>query len=280
MKVIVSNGSRISLWRDVKVQGEPMMESFPRIFALSTNKDERLSEYGNRVDEDWIWNSPLRRPCSVGNGSVESFLSLESVDHLFLHCIWSMKLWLNCMSLWGVGVCFSVSLREWWRGWGGLFTKKVSMRAWTSMFFAIVWTIWESRNNKVFRSVEAVFENAMDLVKFRVAWWFKNLGKCSNESVSLLVIDTAERCLDLGKIMVPKMGDWIPPQPEISMFNAVSWINTPCLENINFNRLIYDIHNSIFSFGQMWVEFNPRESNLMADFLAKKGDGDVINRFL
>ncbi|KAK2663529.1 hypothetical protein Ddye_002103 [Dipteronia dyeriana] len=174
VKVIVGDENIIRLWRDVKVEGESMMEAFPRIFALTINKEGSLSE----------------------------------------------NLWLDCMNWWGVSTCFSGSLQDWWRGWGGLCPKKNLRRAWVSMFFAIVWTIWESRNDKVFKLEAAILKKAMDLVKFRVAWWFKNLGKGSSESISLMIIDIAERCLDQDKVKVPKMGDWIPPQLEILKFNV------------------------------------------------------------
>ncbi|KAK2654574.1 hypothetical protein Ddye_014430 [Dipteronia dyeriana] len=35
-----------------------------------------------------------------------------------------------------------------------------------------------------------------------------------------MIIDYAERCLDQDKVKVPKMGDWIPPHPEILKFNV------------------------------------------------------------
>ncbi|KAK2634506.1 hypothetical protein Ddye_029298 [Dipteronia dyeriana] len=141
----------------------------------------------------------------------------------------------------------------------------------------------------------------MVLVKFRVAWWFKNLGKGFNESFSLLVIDIAERCLDLGKIKDAIIAERlaIAKACELCVLriemrgkmvvinsdskNTVSWINIPGLENINFMHLIYDILNSLFKFNQLWVEFNPRDSKLMEDYLAKReadGDGGVINWLL
>ncbi|KAK3199424.1 hypothetical protein Dsin_022839 [Dipteronia sinensis] len=43
--------------------------------------------------------------------------------------------------------------------------------------FAIVWSIWEARNVVVFKGIPADVNYFTDLIKFRIAWWFKHYGK-------------------------------------------------------------------------------------------------------
>ena len=71
----------------------------------------------------------------------------ETIDHLFLHCKWTWRVWQKCISWWGFSCCVPSSLIEWWRGWPNLCTLSKSTRAWKSLFFAVVWSVWEVRNN-------------------------------------------------------------------------------------------------------------------------------------
>ena len=74
----------------------------------------------------------------------------KTIDHLFIHCAWSKSLWLLCMSRWDVNGCFSLSISDWMEGWNGLCPEPKMERIWFCLFFAIVWSIWESRNQEVF----------------------------------------------------------------------------------------------------------------------------------
>ncbi|KAK2656639.1 hypothetical protein Ddye_009691 [Dipteronia dyeriana] len=328
VKVIVGDGNRIRLWRDVKVEGEPMMEAFPRIFALAINKERRHLEYGHRIGVAWIWDILLRRPC---------FGWEVDQREAFLVCIRKNTIFDSTKDTIGWTFCTSGVLSM------NSFCKRLDNgNADQAKLLTGVWK-------------DAILEKAMDLVKFRVAWWFKNLGKGSSESISLIITDIVVRCLNQGKVKVPKMRDWIPSQPKFLKFNVdgsargslgqagigrvlrdqskrvlcsfsiyvgcqdvitvellvivkacdmcvlknellgkkviissdskntVSWINNSGLRNINFMQQIYNIRYFNLKFGHMCVEFNPRESNMMADSLVKKGvEGDlyVINWFV
>ncbi|KAK2656098.1 hypothetical protein Ddye_009150 [Dipteronia dyeriana] len=51
LRVIVGCGNRASLWLDIKVEGVPLKEAFPRIFVLAINKGGCISEHDLG---DWI----------------------------------------------------------------------------------------------------------------------------------------------------------------------------------------------------------------------------------
>ncbi|KAK3200402.1 hypothetical protein Dsin_023817 [Dipteronia sinensis] len=303
------------LWSDIAVNGVPLKEAFPIIFALTYNKVGCVSEYGKWSGSVWSWHIPLRRACfnweleqwdrfknsldSIkiqeyipdtigwslcpdGQFSVKSFrIGLDSgqnedpsavngiwqgfcpskveifvwhllqgrvavkkilkrfglqcmdslecpmcgefeedIDHLFLRCKWAWNLWNSCMNWWGVSSCAADSVRNWWFGWIGLCPKKNSNRSWISMFFAVSWSIWEARNGKVFKKVEASFSKTVDMVRFRVAWWFKNLGKGSKDPITIMLLDIAERCTETYKVKIPKLEKWMPPQSDGLKFNV------------------------------------------------------------
>ena len=91
---------------------------------------------------------------------------------------------------------------------------------WISLFFAVTWTIWEFRNGKVFGNEEALLSKAVDMVQFRIAWWFKNFGKGSKDPITHILLDVAERCIDPYSVRTPNVEEWIPPPQEMLKFNV------------------------------------------------------------
>ncbi|KAK2653494.1 hypothetical protein Ddye_013350 [Dipteronia dyeriana] len=110
---------------------------------------------------------------------------VETIDHLFLHCPWTLNLWKGCMDWWDVSCCCNKSIQEWLDGWFGLCPSAKCERAWLSLLSAVVWTVWEVRNQIVFEDKRTSLEVAQETVKFRIAWWFKFLGKGVVDSVCL-----------------------------------------------------------------------------------------------
>ncbi|KAK2653938.1 hypothetical protein Ddye_013794 [Dipteronia dyeriana] len=117
-------------------------------------------------------------------------------------------------------VMLKFGLQDWWKGWSHLCPKKNSKRAWLSLFFAIVWSILEARNGRVFQSEDADPVKALDMIKFRVTWWYKHFGKGVIDPISLLLLDVACRCVYFDRIKNPKKGNWIHPESETLLFNV------------------------------------------------------------
>ncbi|KAK3227947.1 hypothetical protein Dsin_007809 [Dipteronia sinensis] len=61
LKVVVGSSARVCFWNDVWWGEVPFKETFPRIFALSTQKRGLINEYGSWQGEEWMWNVKLRR---------------------------------------------------------------------------------------------------------------------------------------------------------------------------------------------------------------------------
>ncbi|KAK3188495.1 hypothetical protein Dsin_028056 [Dipteronia sinensis] len=58
------------------------------------------------------------------------------------------------------------------------------------------------------------------MVRFRIGWWFKNLGKGSHDPITYIILNIAKRCKDNTKVKLSKMKAWIPPPAHILFFNV------------------------------------------------------------
>ncbi|KAK2651313.1 hypothetical protein Ddye_018802 [Dipteronia dyeriana] len=58
------------------------------------------------------------------------------------------------------------------------------------------------------------------MVKFRIVWWFKHLGKGSQDSVQALLLNFKELCVESSKKSRHRIQDWIPPSGDNLKFNV------------------------------------------------------------
>ncbi|KAK3226986.1 hypothetical protein Dsin_006848 [Dipteronia sinensis] len=119
----------------------------------------------------------------------------EFVDHLLLHCFWTEVLWNHGMSWWGVKSCKSKSVKDWLWGWSGLCPEAKYARAWGSLFSTVVWTTWETRNHLIFKGSKADSNQAIDMVKCRIVWWFKHIGRGSSETITSMLNNIKDVCI-------------------------------------------------------------------------------------
>ncbi|KAK2637917.1 hypothetical protein Ddye_025712 [Dipteronia dyeriana] len=61
---------------------------------------------------------------------------------------------------------------------------------------------------------------AADLVKFRIVWWFKNLGKGSKDSIQSLLLNFKHLFIEFKKTKKKCILDWIPPTGDYLKFNV------------------------------------------------------------
>ncbi|KAK1588571.1 hypothetical protein Q3G72_024675 [Acer saccharum] len=85
-------------------------------------------------------------------------------------------MWKSCMRWWDVHSCVNSNIREWYGGWTGLCMSLGLKRVWETLFNAVVWMIWEARNQVVFKGIVTDFIVFRDIVRFRVAWDIRKAG--------------------------------------------------------------------------------------------------------
>ncbi|KAK3193125.1 hypothetical protein Dsin_024435 [Dipteronia sinensis] len=124
------------------------------------------------------------------------------------------------MSWWLVSCCPSKTVDDWFKGCSGLCPKRIHAKAWSSLFFATVWTVWKARNGMVFRGKEVDFIVAANMVKFRVVWWFKHYGKGSTDAVTTILLNIKDCCTKSTMVKQRSLGTWIPPSLDVLKFNV------------------------------------------------------------
>ena len=61
MLVKVGNGTTVRFWQDRWCEAGRLMRLFPRLYAISLQKNSLISQMGNWNDESWVWNLRWRR---------------------------------------------------------------------------------------------------------------------------------------------------------------------------------------------------------------------------
>ncbi|KAK3190293.1 hypothetical protein Dsin_029854 [Dipteronia sinensis] len=113
----------------------------------------------------------------------------ETINHLFLHCSWTTKLWYVCMDWWGVKWCSNKMIKDWFDGWMGLCPVPS-------------------------------LDMAADLVKFRIVWWFKFFGKNVSDLVSSLLLNVKDLCVEWSRVKKSVIKDWVHPLVDTFKFNV------------------------------------------------------------
>ncbi|GFS37612.1 hypothetical protein Acr_00g0053050 [Actinidia rufa] len=103
--------------------------------------------------------------CSFSNNE------LETLDHLLLHCFPVWNCWaaiLRWCGVYWVAPASIVSLFHWWRAWSWKSRVKV---IWTPIPLAVMWSIWNARNQKIFDNKPVNWLEIVDLIIARIAFW-------------------------------------------------------------------------------------------------------------
>ena len=69
-------------------------------------------------------------------------------------------------------------------------------------------------------NVDAILSQAEDLVRFRVAWWFKHFRKGSSIPVTTILLKIQECCTEAIKVKKISLDSWIPPSLDVLKFNV------------------------------------------------------------
>ncbi|GMP72459.1 hypothetical protein CsSME_00030493 [Camellia sinensis var. sinensis] len=111
----------------------------------------------------------------------------ETVSHVLLCCSFSWRVWSNIIGWWGVSWVQPgsvVGLIQWWAGFRCKNRLKV---IWKIIPLAVLWSLWKLRNEIIFNESQLDFGKLCDLIKTRVAMWFKAFSPSFCYSVDDLV---------------------------------------------------------------------------------------------
>ena len=72
----------------------------------------------------------------------------------------------------------------------------------------------------VFQGKEQFIDQCIDMVKFRVAWWFKHHAKGSTDPISLILLDVGDRCRDSNPRKKRMSARWKLPSLDCLKFNV------------------------------------------------------------
>jgi len=90
---------------------------------------------------------------------------VESAIHLFLHCPVAMKVWDDVMYWLGFMFLTPPNLFVMWDCWVGVFSNKKIRKGVRLIWHAVVWTLWKTRNDRIFNNLTRDVEEVVEKVK-------------------------------------------------------------------------------------------------------------------
>ena len=120
--------------------------------------------------EAFCWLAIATRICTTNNlrrrGLTGSTISevrvmcrkeVKSVNHLFIHCEIEVSVWARFISRCGAAWCFPEKIGEAIESWMGGHFAGCGRTLWRMASFAIIWSIWRERNDRIFRGSSSFF---------------------------------------------------------------------------------------------------------------------------
>ena len=99
--------------------------------------------------------------------------AVESVSHILFDCSFSWKIWSGCFHWWEMNWCCQREPLEFFQAWCGIPFRGIEKKMWISLFYVVVWSLWNIRNRVVFEGFKPVWEFEDRQVKVRWAYWLK-----------------------------------------------------------------------------------------------------------
>ncbi|XP_028057004.1 uncharacterized protein LOC114260998 [Camellia sinensis] len=123
---------------------------------------------------------------------------LESVFHLLIWCPFAWRIWCDLMQWWGLTCVIPKTVEgilNWWRGFK--WRNNLNM-IWRIIPFAVLWSLWKFRNEKVFCASQMHLEELCELIKTRIALWAKFYTQDCCYSVQQIICNIQEIRLGNG----------------------------------------------------------------------------------
>ncbi|KAK3205183.1 hypothetical protein Dsin_019229 [Dipteronia sinensis] len=178
---------------------------------------------------------------------------VESSNHLFLHCIWSWRVWLKVMGWWSVNCCVSNSVVD-WTGVG--------------LLYAPCLAVIELGNPA---GIGGVLRDSSGKVMCLILCY---VGISDSNQAELMAIEKA--CsLAVSNLALAGLSIEIASDSKV----AVSWINEEDIGSFQYVSMVYNCRDLLRSHGSITISHNCHSANSFTDNLAKNGSsmaGDFI----
>ncbi|KAG5539456.1 hypothetical protein RHGRI_019858 [Rhododendron griersonianum] len=179
------------------------------MYVLATCQETNADNYAKKAFH-LIWNnvSPYRVQCFgwmayLGKLKTGDFLlrigiiyqhhhalckfcgeTIESIDHSLLFCTPVWNVWCKILKWWGIQWVTPNSVSDiinWWLS----YRQKPKIKViWDCIPFAVLWSLWKMRNEHLFQNKDLNWEDVVDLIKLRIAFWVKTKWNDGDYSVS------------------------------------------------------------------------------------------------
>ncbi|KAK3231414.1 hypothetical protein Dsin_003295 [Dipteronia sinensis] len=309
-KDVIGNENKSLFWDiDTRESGK-LRSACPRIYALAISKQGVISDFGKWIGSQWIWEVPLRRPLFDWKKEQWSVF-LSCLDNIIIrNFVPDILAWVNMLDgkfsvgsfrksmedgsmtnvgehklLWQEVSPPKVEILVWQLLRGRVMVRKVLQRCGPNPLAFILCPLCDHEEE----GVNHIFLHcgwSWKLWTQCMAWWdvCQILGglvvqalrerdqiPCHNDALKSegklhFGSDKAAKLCSQSVSLRDKEIDIVSDSSE-----AVSWVNTEGLGNLEYLHIIYEIRHSLSRMGNTKVIYNPRSSNSLADSLTKHG---------
>lgn len=132
------------------------------------------------------------------------------------------------MNWWGNSFCLPHSLADLFWQWSSLINGKFQKKFWIILFMSALWTLWLSRNDKVFNSKSISQSTLLSLVFSRACFWINSIKGFNCLKGEILNFDAGHVRLLRSSSSITPLSYWKPPPNSTLKWNTdgSSYLNT------------------------------------------------------
>lgn len=113
-------------------------------------------------------------------------LENETVEHLFFECMRSWRIWSDCFLWWELPWCCPNKSIAFFQAWCGAQFSGLERKMWVSLFYVVIWSLWNIRNRIVFEDFKPNWDLERRQIRLRWGFWLKAWMKDKNQMVEEL----------------------------------------------------------------------------------------------
>ncbi|OVA18062.1 BTB/POZ-like [Macleaya cordata] len=148
-------------------------------------------------------NSLKRRGRVLANRCEMCGVTEETCNHLFLHCKVTSELWAFVAYSFNISWCIPQSVEQLLFMWPKVKLPAKGRKLWRTIPHAVIWTIWKTRNDVIFKGETRQFDKIILFFKGLIFHWSRSLDwanrLCTTGLPSDVVVEVGEMSFHLHK---------------------------------------------------------------------------------